>query len=72
MPAPCPTPNGGNSYLRDYLGKALLRNTYSIADGVKHTPFLDWVGTTDMDTMETTFEARIEYWGPNNFFFFFF
>jgi hypothetical protein len=56
--APCPDPDGGNAYLRDELADALLRHGWSLRGSFnKHK--MDWVGTTDMDTMVSSFEDLI-------------
>lgn len=58
-PAPCPDPDGGNAYLRDKLSAALLRRGWAYRFGTFDRPFLDWVGTTDMDTQVAAFEDLI-------------
>lgn len=56
---PCPGPNGGNAYLRDELSTALLTHGWSVGGGFFNKEKHDWVGTTDMDTMEPCFEDLI-------------
>ena len=58
-PAPCPDPNGANAYLRDQLWPALLHHGWSVNGGKFMVHHYDWVGTTDMDTMEPIFEDLI-------------
>ena len=55
-PAPCPDPEGANSFLRDQLFPALLHHGWSVNGGRFMVHHYDWVGTTDMDTMEPIFE----------------
>ena len=55
-PAPCPTPEGSNSYLQHYLSAALLDSGWSVAGGFFSGAKSDWVGTTLMDLSEPFFE----------------
>lgn len=55
-PAPCPTPDGSNAFLKYYLGDALLDNGWSVAGGSFAGAKSDWVGTTLMDPSEPFFE----------------
>jgi hypothetical protein len=57
--APCPTPEGSNAYLQNYLTPALLRHGWSLAGGIFNGPFSDWVGTTLMDPGEPTFQELL-------------
>ena len=50
LPAPCPDPDGANSFLRDQLWPALLHHGWSVNNGKFMVHHYDWVGTTDMDT----------------------
>eukprot|EP00038_Savillea_parva_P010156 m.188310 g.188310 ORF g.188310 m.188310 type:complete len:848 (+) comp17384_c0_seq1:177-2720(+) len=59
QPAPCPDPDGANSYLRDFLWDALLQSGWSVPVGKFTQAMHDWVGTTDMDTAEPAFEDLI-------------
>lgn len=45
-PAPCPDPDGANSYLRDFLWPALLRSGWSVPGGKFTTPRNDWVNVS--------------------------
>ena len=57
IPAPCPTPDGSNSYLAHYLQPALLQTGWSVGAGsFRNHSFADWVGTTLMDPAEPFFE----------------
>lgn len=58
-PAPCATPNGGNCYLVQKLMDALLHHGWTITGGRFMVHHNDWVGTTDMDTMEPCFEDML-------------
>lgn len=58
-PAPCPDPDGANAFLRDYLYSALLHHGWSVPGGKFMVHHYDWVGTTDMDTIEPYFEDLI-------------
>ena len=55
-PAPCPTPDGSNSFLQHYLSDALLDDGWSVAGGPFSGAKGDWVGTTLMDPSEPFFE----------------
>ena len=56
---PCPGPDGANAYLRDELSSALLKHGWSVGGGLFESEKHDWVGTTDMDTIEPCFEDLI-------------
>jgi len=56
LPAPCPTVAGCQEYLRDHLFPALLHHGWTLTGGRFMVHHNDWVGTTDMDTMEPCFE----------------
>jgi len=58
-PAPCPNPNGGNCYLVEKLFAGLLHHGWTITGGRFMVHHNDWVGTTDMDTMEPCFEDML-------------
>jgi hypothetical protein len=51
--------DGGNAYLRDELSDALLRHGWAVDRGSFTKHKMDWVGTTDMDTMVSSFEDLI-------------
>lgn len=55
-PAPCPTPDGSNSFLQHFLSDALLDDGWSVAGGPFSGAKGDWVGTTLMDPSEPFFE----------------
>eukprot|EP01047_Picozoa_sp_COSAG01_P010289 COSAG01_NODE_433_length_17113_cov_23.009757_6_plen_245_part_00 len=57
--APCPDPDGGNAYLQNELADALLRHGWAVGRGSFSKHKMDWVGTTDMDTMVPSFEDLI-------------
>jgi hypothetical protein len=56
MPAPCPTPQGSNSFLQYYLSNSLLNNGWRLGTGFVSNAISDWVGTTLMDPSEPFFE----------------
>ena len=53
--APCPTPDGSNSYLQHFLADALLDSAWRVCCGVSTGAIGDWVGTTLMDPSEPFF-----------------
>jgi hypothetical protein len=55
-PAPCPTPEGSNSFLQHFLSDALLDDAWSVAGGFVDGAISDWVGTTLLDPSEPFFE----------------
>lgn len=55
-PAPCPTPEGSNSFLQNFLSESLLNNGWRLGTGFVSNAIGDWVGTTLMDPSEPFFE----------------
>jgi hypothetical protein len=55
-PAPCPTPEGSNSFLQHFLSDSLLNNGWRMGSGFVSSAISDWVGTTLMDPSEPFFE----------------
>ena len=54
--APCPTPEGSNAFLQNFLSDALLDSAWRACCGVSRGAVGDWVGTTLMDPSEPFFE----------------
>jgi hypothetical protein len=61
MPGPCwaPEQTASSDFLEQYLMKALFQKGWSLRRGFVNTHKLDWVGTTDMDSMEPYFEDLV-------------